>query len=643
MMIKNYPAGSDLTILNTIYLYPTKDKKNGKWSKDKLLIIFKDNTTGEKKYEEIESPEYEFYIAKKDEYIDHNMLFIEKDRVEKISTPYNSLQKTIAKLTGNLDFYNDNIRNGNRYTNTMLFMHPRIFMADQHIEDHYRFRFSNTYKNSIIPITKAYFDIEVDTIHMKGDFPKMGECPINAITIVNDVTKTSYTLLLRNKDNPLIQEFEDSLKDGKIFTELKDFIKKNVGGWKNEKRFGLDEFNYEFMFYDEEIKLIQDMFILFNVTKPDFILVWNMAFDMPYIIERIKELGYNPEDIICHPDFKTKVAKYYKDFINENEFAKRGDMVIISSYSVYLDQMIHFASRRKGQHAFPDYKLDTIGSLIAGVHKLDYSSITTNISKLPYLDYKTFVFYNIMDTIVQKCIETKVGDIDYVFNKCLINNTRYNKCHRQTIYLVNRGIKEFYNDGYIMGCNSNKFNEKGDKYPGAFVADPSKIDDYAKKKIAGNAINIMDNLDDYDYKSLYPSIMREFNIAPNTQIGLVNIPNKVHDGENRFNKDIYRRGAAFIEDLQSHVWLEFCTRWFHFADYATLYKDIIEYFTNIANPARALKWYNKNDQQIIVRFINEGFKQKVISFNEYDKQRIVDFNYKADFSIINEHFKGGIQ
>ena len=80
-----------------------------------------------------------------------------------------------------------------------------------------------------------------------------------------------------------------------------------------------------------------------------------------------------------------------------------------------------------------------------------------------------------------------------------------------------------------------------------------------------------------------------------------------------------------------------------FANYATLYKDIIEYFTNIANPARALKWYNKNDQQIIVRFINEGFKQKVISFNEYDKQRIVDFNYKADFSIINEHFKGGIQ
>ena len=89
-MIKNYPAGSNLTILNTIYLYPTKDE-NDKWSKDKLLIIFKDNVTGEKHYEEIETPDYEFYMAKSDEFIDHNLLFIEKDKVDKISTPYNSL------------------------------------------------------------------------------------------------------------------------------------------------------------------------------------------------------------------------------------------------------------------------------------------------------------------------------------------------------------------------------------------------------------------------------------------------------------------------------------------------------------------------------------------------------------------------
>ena len=52
------------------------------------------------------------------------------------------------------------------------------------IEDHYRFRFNNLYKNEPCKITKSYFDIEADTINMMGDFPEPGECPINAITII---------------------------------------------------------------------------------------------------------------------------------------------------------------------------------------------------------------------------------------------------------------------------------------------------------------------------------------------------------------------------------------------------------------------------------------------------------------------------
>ena len=37
----------------------------------------------------------------------------------------------------------------------------------------------------------------------------------------------------------------------------------------------------------------------------------------------------------------------------------------------------------------------------------------------------------------------QVGDIDYVYGKCLATNTRTSKIHRQTTYLVNRGIKDY--------------------------------------------------------------------------------------------------------------------------------------------------------------------------------------------------------
>ena len=143
------------------------------------------------------------------------------------------------------------------------------------------------------------------------------------------------------------------------------------------------------------------------------------------------------------------------------------------------------------------FKLDFIGDIIAGVRKLDYSHITTNIAKLPYLDYHVFAFYNVMDTIVQKCIEHKVGDIDFVYNKSIMNNTRFSKVHRQTTYLANRAIKEFDDMGLITGCNANKSNEKTG-FPGAYVADPKLVSDKPKKKINGRPIMVCNNLDDFD-------------------------------------------------------------------------------------------------------------------------------------------------
>lgn len=638
-MLSTHEIGADLTLLNTEYRYPRKNNETGKYDKGSLTLMYKDNMTGEKFTEYVEDPPYDFYFAKDGQYQDYNEFFIEKEKVDKITVPFRDLEKRIAELTDNTQFYYDNIKCGNRYANKQLHTDPRVFNSDLNIEDFYRIKFSTLYGNKIIPINKSYFDIEADTINMKGDFPELGECPINAVTYIDDRTCKVYTLLLRNKDNPLIEEFEKSLGPN-LFNELKTFVRDKVGGWKNEVRFGLDKFNYEIIFYDEEIKLIQDLFIIMNTLKPDFILAWNMAFDIPYIQERLKKIGYDPASIMCHPDFKNPASSYYVDTRHENDLAERGDFACISSYSVFLDQMIHFASRRKGQGVFQRYSLDYIGEAVTRVRKLDYSHITTEIAQLPYLDYKTFVFYNIMDTIVQKCIEVKTGDIEYIFSKCIVNNTRYHKGHRQTVYLVNRGTKEMYDDGFIIGNNVNKNNEKPGKFPGALVADPVKLNDYAKIKINGQTINAMDNVDDYDYKSLYPSEMREFNMAPHTQIGMIRIPNQVHNKENRFKSDTYSRGGSFIEDLHSGIYLEFCHRWLHLADYLSLYKDIQEYYTTKAIASQGLRWYTPQGNIIPVQFVDKNMKMKAVSFDS-KPSRAVDFYIKPQIANVYDYFHGG--
>ncbi len=84
------------------------------------------------------------------------------------------------------------------------------------------------------------------------------------------------------------------------------------------------------------------------------------------------------------------------------------------------------------------------------------------------------------------------------------------------------------------------------------------------------------------YRSLYPSILLEFNIAPNTQIGKIIIPNKVYENENAYNieKERYSRGGEFIENMVTDNEIEFCKRWFHLAGFNELLEDANEYFEN---------------------------------------------------------------
>ena len=291
--------------------------------------------------------------------------------------------------------------------------------------------------------------------------------------------------------------------------------------------------------------------------------------------------------------------------------------------------MIHFASRRKGGSALPSYKLDYTGETVCGVNKLDYSHITTNLAQLPYLNYKVFVFYNIMDTIVQYCIETKSNDLDSAYNNVLVDNTRWAKIYRQTTYLKNRAAKSYYNMGFISGNNPNQ-NTPKTKFPGAFVANPALNSNYCKMQMEdGTYISVMDNLSDQDFSSLYPSVCSEDNMSRSTLIAHINIPDKVYEYENRFHRDDikWKRESQFGDEYQSHCWLDFFNHWFHFASYEEMYDDVVEYFTTVRRPDGIITFH--------------GF-DNIISSNELNKSLFIycDYDDERDraiaFSILNQ-------
>lgn len=506
-LLRRYPEGSDITVMNMNYRFPHKDE-DGIKRPDTMTIVIKDNTTGKKDHIVIKNPKYRFYVIRNKALYtnkngeEYNLLFTDESNVDPIEVPYQKISKAIAEVCDKEADYYDALEARDKARLKAFHQEARIMNSDQDIEDHYRVEFAKYYTNNITKLNKSYFDIEVDIKGIVGDFVQPGEAPINAISFLNESTNRIYTFLLKQKENPLIDQMEKLYLSGKINQQyIHDFVQEAVGGYKKMNSLGLDNLDYKLFWFDSEIELIYSFFKIVHECDPDFIEGWNSSgFDMPYIIARIEVLGYKPEDIMT--DESWKEDRYVKHFVDQrhlNEFAERGDYTFISGNTVHLDQMIQYCSRRKAKMgSMGSTKLDTIAELVAGIHKLDYSHITTDIGKLPYLDYITFVLYNIMDVICQKAIESKCNDLEYIFSKCIMNNTSYRKGHRQTVYLINRFTREWQKLGYIIGNNANKGNSKPDKFTGALVGKWYNTSNYSKIHVNGRPIMVCDNLVDFD-------------------------------------------------------------------------------------------------------------------------------------------------
>ena len=76
---------------------------------------------------------------------------------------------------------------------------------------------------------------------------------------------------------------------------------------------------------------------------------------------------------------------------------------------------------------------------------------------------------------------------------------------------------------------------------------------------------------------MYPSIILENNIAPNTQVGRVIIDEKVYDLENPYLYPDYCRGGDFVENLVCDNIIIFCNRWLHLANFKEFLEDFAEY------------------------------------------------------------------
>ena len=584
-LLKNYhgekvfgelPHSKDHLLLNVFYHRPDWESPG---KHDYASIVFKDVNTGRKWIQTIEDPQYMMYIVKP-QYRDytHYPSYMPLDRCDQKIVKFKNIINEIVKVGGKkLADYKEWCNKNNKSAKKNLHHYPYVLATDYPYTNYFRCEWMLHYHDYDMQysLSKVFADIEVDGIDAPG-FPTADICPINAVAVVDAETKTVHSFLLRNPENPLIERFENNLPN---------FIDKCHTTF--DESYG--ELNYEIHMYDTEIDMITEVFRLFNTLARDFILFWNMAFDIPYFIDRIKALGHDPMKIMCDPEFIQDELYYRKDH-RHHDFKTKNDVFTCTSKSVYLDQMSQYIKIRKARSELKTVRLNAIAKAELNDEKLDYSD-EANIKTLPYENYELFVLYNIKDTLLQYGIEMKTHDIDNVFQRSLINATQYESAFSQTILLKNRAYLSYYKQGFIIGNNNNidygnrGFDNDGadndedddeEGFAGALVGDPMLNEKVGVEILGRPSKFIFSRVIDYDFSSMYPNITITHNIGTVPMIGKIKL-----EGFGQYNTDpdnvFYDEGQVFLEDYLSKDYSFIGNRYFGLPTGEELIKEFGQY------------------------------------------------------------------
>ena len=526
--------------------YVKANKKNN--TPDYLYIIWKDLVKNEKNLNIIPEPMMDIYFEK-EEFRDHdyNLKYRELDKLNRVSCKYSKIPQAIANDGGEktLNFLNNIYETGQYNDLKKIHTYPYVFGSDYDVRVWYRYAWTRDIGSpKEIVLSKAFMDIETDSLEVRG-FPDAEVCPIDLVTIIDDVEKISYTFALVGREcvEKDISAFHGNDIDKKIEREMhrrelyksrlkqeKEFMD-DIEGVKKELHEMFDETygikDYKFYFYEDEATMLIRLFSLINTIKRDVILIWNMSFDIPYIYKRLEVLGIDPKEVMCSPDFPSKECWFKKDTRNF-DVKNKSDFFHLSSYSIFYDQMILYAAVRKGRSELRSHKLNYIGKREIGDEKLDYSE-DGNIKTIGYTNYRKYVIYNIKDVLLQYGIEDRVSDVDTLYFKSFQNITQYENIFKQTVVLRNVEYKYFMKQNIVPGANINGIfaydnkpetdeNDDDVLYEGALVGNPALITPFGIFIYDKQSNKVFLFSIDMDMSAFYPSTIRVLNIDDSTLI-----------------------------------------------------------------------------------------------------------------------------
>lgn len=237
-------------------------------------------------------------------------------------------------------------------------------------------------------------------------------------------------------------------------------------------------FKFAFKYFESEYDLL---YFFFNVLIPKMAMMtgWNFEdYDWRYMYNRAKQLGI--------------------DVTMSSPGRKMTGQIDRPAHVGLIDYLK--AYKKWTWNTNENYKLDTIGEKLCKVKKVQHAE---SLDDMLENDFEKYVFYNAIDCGLVKLIHEKCNAVTCGLTTAWLGRIKAMDCFSTTYIPENLLRASFGKENKVLGVDPNpKKKGEGEKYRGAFVKQP----------VPGLHRFCTCN----DYASLYPSLMRQFNIGPET-------------------------------------------------------------------------------------------------------------------------------
>ena len=325
----------------------------------------------------------------------------------------------------------------------------------------------------------------------------------------------------------------ESAAEEVLLITLQDYTTKEIRTW------GLGPFNNKqknvsYRRFSSERELLYDFIHWWMENTPEVVTGWNIElYDIPYLTRRL--------DRVLGEKLMKRMSPW--GLVTEIEVYISGRRHI--SYDVGgITQLDYLNLYKKFTYkAQESYRLDYIAEVELGQKKLDHSEFDT------FRDFYTkgwqkFVEYNIVDVELVDRLEDKMKLIELAITMAYDAKVNY----ADVFFQVRMWDTIIYN--YLKKRNivipPKERTEKNDKYAGAYVKEP----------IPG----IYDYVVSFDLNSLYPHLIMQFNVSPETllderhpTVTVDKILNQELTFEMYSDYTICANGAMFRKDIRGFL------------------------------------------------------------------------------------------